>query len=109
MVIIEKIIINIPFFVLQGKEPDASNLDVDYEFYDEIIWPRIAHRFPQFEKSKVFYLHWLCLYVLCLLKKKKKYVDCCVECQFLSIWVVYHDEMNVLKIVSKKFDKTILY
>lgn len=37
----------------QGKEPDVSNLDVDYEFYDNVVWPRIAYRFPQFEKSKL--------------------------------------------------------
>ncbi|CAG0916337.1 unnamed protein product [Notodromas monacha] len=35
-------------------EPDASNLDsVDFSYFDEQIWPLLAHRVPGFEKLKV--------------------------------------------------------
>lgn len=35
------------------QEPDTSNLDVDYMFFDEYLWPRLAHRYPAFEKLKL--------------------------------------------------------
>lgn len=35
-------------------EPDHSNLDdIDYELFEEIIWPRLAHRVPAFEGLKL--------------------------------------------------------
>ncbi|KAK3087818.1 hypothetical protein FSP39_011030, partial [Pinctada imbricata] len=34
-------------------EPDSSNLDVDYDFFMETVWPRLAYRVPTFEKLKV--------------------------------------------------------
>lgn len=37
----------------KNKEPDISTLDVDYNFFDEVIWPRLAHRYPAFEKIKL--------------------------------------------------------
>lgn len=35
------------------EEPDISNLDVDHEFFQEKVWPRLAHRVPAFERLKV--------------------------------------------------------
>ncbi|XP_055063824.2 FAD-dependent oxidoreductase domain-containing protein 1 [Misgurnus anguillicaudatus] len=35
------------------EEPDISNLDVDHEFFQEKVWPRLAHRVPAFENLKV--------------------------------------------------------
>nr|XP_039268908.1 LOW QUALITY PROTEIN: FAD-dependent oxidoreductase domain-containing protein 1-like [Styela clava] len=32
---------------------DHSNLDVNYEFFHEEVWPRLAHRVPVFEKLKL--------------------------------------------------------
>ncbi|XP_057677902.1 FAD-dependent oxidoreductase domain-containing protein 1 [Corythoichthys intestinalis] len=37
----------------QGEEPDISNLDVDHQFFQEKLWPHLAHRVPAFEKLKV--------------------------------------------------------
>lgn len=34
-------------------EPDCSDLSVDYDYFDEQIWPKIAHRVPAFESLKV--------------------------------------------------------
>lgn len=35
------------------EEPDISNLDVDHEFFQDKVWPRLAHRVPAFERLKV--------------------------------------------------------
>uniref|UniRef100_A0A1B6E6W7 FAD-dependent oxidoreductase domain-containing protein 1 n=1 Tax=Clastoptera arizonana TaxID=38151 RepID=A0A1B6E6W7_9HEMI len=35
------------------EEPDINNLDVDHKFFEEKIWPVIAHRVPAFEAIKV--------------------------------------------------------
>lgn len=35
------------------EEPDISNLDVDHEFFQEKVWPRLAQRVPAFENLKV--------------------------------------------------------
>ncbi|XP_078493696.1 FAD-dependent oxidoreductase domain-containing protein 1 [Ciona intestinalis] len=37
----------------EENEPDISNLDVDCNFFDEEVWPRLAHRIPAFEKLKM--------------------------------------------------------
>lgn len=34
-------------------EPATDNLDVDYDFFDEYVWPYIAHRVPAFENIKL--------------------------------------------------------
>lgn len=36
-------------------EPEISNNDVDYEFFEENVWPVIANRAKCFENSKVGY------------------------------------------------------
>lgn len=35
------------------EEPSASNLDVDYEFFNSRVWPEIAHRCPSFNELKL--------------------------------------------------------
>ena len=37
----------------EAEEPDIVNLEVDYDFFDEKIWPILANRVPAFEKLKV--------------------------------------------------------
>lgn len=37
----------------EDKEHDHTNLEVDYDFFDNEVWPRIAHRVPAFEKLKM--------------------------------------------------------
>ncbi|XP_056593228.1 FAD-dependent oxidoreductase domain-containing protein 1 isoform X1 [Triplophysa dalaica] len=37
----------------EAEEPDISNLDVDHVFFQEKVWPRLAHRLPAFESLKV--------------------------------------------------------
>lgn len=34
-------------------EPNCDNLNVDYDFFQDMIWPNIAHRVPAFESAKV--------------------------------------------------------
>ncbi|XP_054284014.1 FAD-dependent oxidoreductase domain-containing protein 1-like isoform X1 [Macrosteles quadrilineatus] len=36
-----------------GKEPSCDNLDVDYNFFEEEVWPYLAQRVPAFENIKV--------------------------------------------------------
>jgi len=38
---------------LQDCEPQCSDMEVDYEFFNEQVWPALAHRVPAFEKLKV--------------------------------------------------------
>ncbi|CAL1675072.1 unnamed protein product [Lasius platythorax] len=35
------------------EEPSVDNLDVDHEFFDNKVWPLLAHRVPSFENLKV--------------------------------------------------------
>uniref|UniRef100_A0A6Q2YNC2 FAD-dependent oxidoreductase domain-containing protein 1 n=1 Tax=Esox lucius TaxID=8010 RepID=A0A6Q2YNC2_ESOLU len=37
----------------EEEEPDTSNLEVDHQFFQEKVWPRLAHRVPAFENLKV--------------------------------------------------------
>ncbi|XP_070621230.1 FAD-dependent oxidoreductase domain-containing protein 1 [Erythrolamprus reginae] len=37
----------------EEEEPDIENLEVDPEFFQEKIWPKLAHRVPCFESLKV--------------------------------------------------------
>ncbi|CAG2062401.1 unnamed protein product [Timema podura] len=34
-------------------EPSTDNLDVDYQYFNDYIWPLLAHRVPSFEAVKV--------------------------------------------------------
>ncbi|XP_072231166.1 FAD-dependent oxidoreductase domain-containing protein 1 [Leuresthes tenuis] len=35
------------------EEPETSNLEVDHQFFEDKVWPRLALRVPAFEKLKV--------------------------------------------------------
>ncbi len=35
-------------------EPRGYNFDVDRSCFEEVVWPALAHRFPQFERTKCF-------------------------------------------------------
>ena len=35
------------------QEPPIDNDDIDFDFYDDKVWPIIANRVPSFENSKV--------------------------------------------------------
>lgn len=36
------------------EEPSVENLDVDHEYFDNKVWPLLAHRVSAFENLKVF-------------------------------------------------------
>lgn len=38
---------------VQGDEPDTGDLEVDHDFFQEQVWPRLAHRVPPFQTLKV--------------------------------------------------------
>jgi glycine/D-amino acid oxidase-like deaminating enzyme len=33
-------------------EPRGYNFEADHSYFDEVVWPALAHRFPQFERTK---------------------------------------------------------
>jgi FAD-dependent oxidoreductase domain-containing protein 1 len=37
----------------QTEEPDTSNLDVDYSYFDNAVWPQLANRVKAFESIKL--------------------------------------------------------
>lgn len=37
----------------EEEEPDTNNWDVDYELFDNKVWPSLANRVPAFEKIKL--------------------------------------------------------
>ncbi|GFO49573.1 FAD-dependent oxidoreductase domain-containing protein 1 [Plakobranchus ocellatus] len=37
----------------EEQEPDIANFEVDYDFYDEELWPSLARRIPAFNNSKL--------------------------------------------------------
>lgn len=34
------------------REPRGYNFETDHSYFDEVVWPALAHRFPQFERTK---------------------------------------------------------
>jgi glycine/D-amino acid oxidase-like deaminating enzyme len=34
------------------EEPRGYNFDVDYTYFANVVWPALAHRFPQFERTR---------------------------------------------------------
>jgi FAD-dependent oxidoreductase domain-containing protein 1 len=37
----------------EGRDPDCLDLDVEYELFEETVWPTLAHRVPAFESIKL--------------------------------------------------------
>ncbi|NXL87611.1 FXRD1 protein, partial [Alectura lathami] len=37
----------------EEEEPDTGDLEVDHDFFQEQVWPRLAHRVPAFQTLKV--------------------------------------------------------
>lgn len=35
------------------EEPRGYNLEVDHSYFEDVVWPALAHRFPAFERTKV--------------------------------------------------------
>jgi FAD-dependent oxidoreductase domain-containing protein 1 len=33
-------------------EPRAYNFETDHDYFENVVWPALAHRFPQFERTK---------------------------------------------------------
>jgi FAD-dependent oxidoreductase domain-containing protein 1 len=34
------------------QEPRGYNFDVDHAYFEKVVWPALAHRFPQFERTR---------------------------------------------------------
>lgn len=34
------------------REPRGYTFDVDHSYFDNVVWPALAHRFPQFERTR---------------------------------------------------------
>jgi len=37
----------------EAEDPDATDFEIDYRFYEETVWPTLAHRIPAFEAIKL--------------------------------------------------------
>lgn len=37
----------------ENDEPSIDNLDVDYDYFENTIWPHLSNRVPAFESAKV--------------------------------------------------------
>lgn len=37
----------------EEEDPDATDFEIDYRFYEEVVWPTLAHRIPAFEAIKL--------------------------------------------------------
>ncbi|MEO8738497.1 MAG: FAD-binding oxidoreductase [Casimicrobiaceae bacterium] len=38
--------------LVDGNEPRGFNFDVDHDYFENVVWPAVAHRFPAFEAAK---------------------------------------------------------
>ncbi|NDZ18327.1 FAD-dependent oxidoreductase [Variovorax sp. WS11] len=38
--------------LVDSHEPRAFNFDVDHDYFERVVWPAVAHRFPAFEAAK---------------------------------------------------------
>jgi glycine/D-amino acid oxidase-like deaminating enzyme len=38
--------------VVNGSEPRGVNFEVDHDYFERVVWPALAHRFPPFEAAR---------------------------------------------------------
>src|SRR2546422_6252018 len=38
--------------LVNGDEPRGFNFEVDHDYFEQVVWPAVAHRFPAFEAAK---------------------------------------------------------
>ena len=38
--------------LVNGGEPRGFNFEVDHDYFENVVWPAVAHRFPAFEAAK---------------------------------------------------------
>jgi FAD-dependent oxidoreductase domain-containing protein 1 len=38
--------------LVDSAEPRGYNFDVDHDYFERVVWPAVAHRFPAFESAK---------------------------------------------------------
>ena len=50
--------------VVDASEPRGYNFDVDHHYFERVVWPAVAHRFPAFEAAKC-HRSWSGLYEQC--------------------------------------------
>jgi glycine/D-amino acid oxidase-like deaminating enzyme len=50
--------------VVDGDEPRGFNFDVDHGYFERVVWPAVAHRFPPLESAKC-HRTWSGLYEQC--------------------------------------------
>jgi glycine/D-amino acid oxidase-like deaminating enzyme len=50
--------------LVNGDEPRGFNFDVDQDYFERVVWPAVAHRFPVFESAKC-HRTWSGLYEQC--------------------------------------------
>ena len=50
--------------LVNGDEPRGFNFDVDHDYFERVMWPAVAHRFPPFEAAKC-HRTWSGLYEQC--------------------------------------------
>src|SRR5215468_6718868 len=37
----------------ENEDPDSTDFEIDYRYYEEVVWPTLAHRIPAFEAIKL--------------------------------------------------------
>jgi FAD-dependent oxidoreductase domain-containing protein 1 len=50
--------------VVNGSEPRGVNFEVDHDYFERVVWPALAHRFPPFEAARC-HRTWSGLYEQC--------------------------------------------
>lgn len=50
--------------LVNGDEPRGFNFDVDHDYFERVVWPAVAHRFPPFEAARC-HRTWAGLYEQC--------------------------------------------
>jgi len=50
--------------LVNGDEPRGFNFEVDHDWFEQVVWPAVAHRFPPFEAARC-HRTWSGLYEQC--------------------------------------------